>query len=100
MVLKEYFWVVAIEAKRSQYSLEVGWPQLLFYLLTNLTPKVPTFGLLINGSNFRFIKLMKGDNLQYSVSRLFDILNPGNDLHQVFQILKHLSQLTEGDNLE
>ncbi|MDY7005706.1 MAG: restriction endonuclease subunit R [Cyanobacteriota bacterium] len=95
LVLKEYFWVVAIEAKRSQYSLEVGLPQLLFYMLTNLTSEVPTFGLLTNGSNFRFVKLMKGDNLQYSVSRIFDILNPGNDLHQVFQILKRLSQLTE-----
>ncbi|NES71273.1 MAG: hypothetical protein F6K24_41720 [Okeania sp. SIO2D1] len=63
LVLKENFWVVAIEAKRSQYSLEVGLPQLLFYMLTNLTPKVPTFGLLTNGSNFRFVKLMKGDNL-------------------------------------
>ncbi|WP_293162257.1 type I restriction endonuclease [Okeania sp. SIO2C9] len=63
LVLKENFWVVAIEAKRSQYSLEVGLPQLLFYMLTNLTPEVPTFGLLTNGSNFRFVKLMKGDNL-------------------------------------
>ncbi|GGA04369.1 hypothetical protein [Okeania sp. KiyG1] len=67
--------LVAIEAKRSQYSLEVGLPQLLFYMLNNQTPEVPTFGLLTNGSNFRFVKLMKGDNLQYSVSRIFDILN-------------------------
>ncbi len=98
LLLKEYFWVVAIEAKRSQYSLEVGLPQLLFYMLKNLTPEAPTFGLLTNGSNFRFVKVMKRDKLQYSVSRLFDILNPGNDLHHVFLILKKLSQLTEIDD--
>lgn len=100
LLLKEYFWVVAIEAKRSQYSLEVGLPQLLFYMLTNLTPEIPTFGLLTNGSNFRFVKLMKRDKLQYSVSRLFDILNPGNDLHHVFQVLKRLSQLPDDNSKE
>ena len=33
LLLIESFWVVAIEAKRSQYSVEAGLPQLLFYML-------------------------------------------------------------------
>src|SRR6476469_10647243 len=35
LLLMESFWVVAIEAKRTQYSLEAGLPQLLFYMLSN-----------------------------------------------------------------
>lgn len=99
LLLKEHFWVLAIEAKRSQYSLEVGLPQLLFYILTNLTPEVATFGLLTNGSNFRFVKVMKRDNLQYALSYEL-MISRGNDLSNVFQALKKLSQLTEIYNQE
>src|SRR4028118_1163182 len=52
LVLIESFWVVAIEAKGAQYSLEAGLPQLLCYMLSNPNPDRPTFGLLTNGSNF------------------------------------------------
>jgi hypothetical protein len=53
LLLMESFWVVAIEAKRTQYSLEAGLPQLLFYMLSNPNRDRPTFGLLTNGSNFQ-----------------------------------------------
>src|SRR4028118_2015055 len=33
LLLLQSFWVVAIEAKRAQYSVEAGLPQLLFYML-------------------------------------------------------------------
>ena len=91
LLLMESFWVVAIEAKRAQYSLEVGLPQLLFYMLSNPNPDRPTFGLLTNGSSFRFIKMTKRDTPQYAVSKLFDIANPGNELYEVFRILKRLA---------
>jgi len=91
LLLLQSFWVVAIEAKRSQYSVEAGLPQLLFYMLNDPCPKQVTFGLLTNGSSFRFIKVTKQVTLQYAVSKLFDIANPGNELYEVFRILKRLA---------
>ncbi|MEG4572837.1 type I restriction endonuclease [Microcoleus sp. N3A4] len=93
LLLIESFWVVAIEAKRAQYSVEAGLPQLLFYMLNDPSPEQVTFGLLTNGSSFRFIKVTKRDIPQYAVSKLFDIANPRNELYEVFRILKRLSSM-------
>ena len=86
----ESFWVVAIEAKRAQYSIEAGLPQLLFYMLNDPSPDRPTFGLLTNGSNFRFIKLIKQDTPQYALSYEF-VIDRANDFYEVFRILNRLS---------
>ena len=91
LLLIESFWVVAIEAKRAQYSVEAGLPQLLFYMLNDSSPEKVTFGLLTNGSSFRFIKVIKQDIPQYAVSKLFDIGSPGNELYEVFRILKRVA---------
>jgi hypothetical protein len=90
LLLLQSFWVVAIEAKRSQYSVEAGLPQLLFYMLNDPSPDRPTFGLLTNGSNFRFIKLIKQDTPQYALSYEF-VIDRANDFYEVFRILKRLS---------
>jgi hypothetical protein len=90
LLLIESFWVVAIEAKRSQYSVEAGLPQLLFYMLSNPNPDRPTFGLLTNGSNFRFIKLIKQDIPQYALSYEF-VIDRDRDFYDVFRILKRLA---------
>ncbi|WP_373537953.1 type I restriction endonuclease [Microcoleus sp.] len=91
LLLLQSFWVVAIEAKRSQYSVEAGLPQLLFYMLNDPNSEQPTFGLLTNGSSFRFIKVTKQDTTQYALSKLFDIQNPGNELYEVFRIFKRIA---------
>lgn len=90
LLLIESFWVVAIEAKRAQYSIEAGLPQLLFYMLNDPSPDRPTFGLLTNGSNFRFIKLIKQDTPQYALSYEF-VIDRANDFYEVFRILNRLS---------
>ncbi|MEG4047408.1 restriction endonuclease subunit R [Microcoleus sp. Pol17_C1] len=97
LLLLKSFWVVAIEAKRSQYSVEAGLPHLLFYMLNDPSPEPVTFGLLTNGSSFRFIKMTKRDTPQYAVSKLFDIANPGNELYEVFRILKRLAGIISSD---
>lgn len=94
LVMCQQFWVVVIESKQAAFSLEVGRSQLLTYMLANPHPDRPTYGLILNGSNFRFLKLVKGESYQYAVSRIFDLFNPGNDLYQVLRVLKHLGQLT------
>jgi hypothetical protein len=98
LLLIESFWVVAIEAKRTQYSVEAGLPQLLFYMLNDPSPEQVTFGLLTNGSSFRFIKVTKQGTPQYAVSKLFDIANPGNELYEVFRILKRLADIISSDS--
>lgn len=98
LLLLKSFWVVAIEAKRSQYSVEAGLPQLLFYMLNDPSPEPVTFGLLTNGSSFRFIKVTKQDTPQYAVSKLFDIANPGNELYEVFRVLKRIAAVVSSYN--
>ena len=89
----DQFWVVVIESKQAAFSLEVGKSQLLTYTLANPHPDRPTYGLLTNGNSFLFIKLISGNTPQYLLSRLFYILNPGNDLYYVLRILKRIAQL-------
>jgi hypothetical protein len=88
------FWVVVIESKQAAFSLDVGRPQLLTYMLADPHPNRPTYGLILNGSSFRFLKLVKGETPQYAVSRVFDLFNPDNDLYHVLRVLKRLAQLT------
>lgn len=97
LLLMESFWVVAIEAKRAQYSLEAGLPQLLFYMLSNPNPDRPTFGLLTNGSNFRFLKLIKKDTPQYALSYEF-VIDRANDFYEVFRIFKRIAAVVTNYN--
>ncbi|KAM3093386.1 restriction endonuclease subunit R [Phormidesmis sp. 146-35] len=92
IVLKERFWVLVIESKGFAYSPEVGLAQLLSYMLADPEPKKPCFGLLTNGLDFSFIKLSKNP-ARYGVSNRFNILNEGNELYSVLQIMKRLGQL-------
>ncbi len=93
LVLWEQFWIVVIESKKAAFSLEVGKPQLLAYMLSNPHPEQPAYGLIANGSSFRFLKLVKGEINRYAVSKLFDLFNPGNELYHVLSVLKRLGQL-------
>jgi hypothetical protein len=97
LLLIESFWVVAIEAKRAQYSLEAGLPQLLFYMLSNPNPDRPTFGILTNGSNFRFIKLVKQDTPQYALSYEF-VIDRAQDFYEVFRIFKRIAAVVSSYN--
>ncbi|MDY6786442.1 MAG: restriction endonuclease subunit R [Cyanobacteriota bacterium] len=97
LTLFDRFWVTVIESKKAAFSLEVGRAQILFYMLASPNSDRPIFGLITNGGSFRFLKLIKGEIPQYSVSRIFDLLNPGNDLYWVLSILKRLGQLAIED---
>ena len=97
LLLIESFWVVAIEAKRAQYSLDAGLPQLIFYMLSNPNPDRPTFGLLTNGSNFRFIKLIKQDTPQYALSYEF-VIDRAQDFYEVFRIFKRIAAVVTNYN--
>ncbi len=96
LVLQDELWVVVIESKRAGYSLEVGIPQALAYMLANPQPNKPLFGLVTNGSNFIFLKLIQQDFPLYALSDEFT-LRRGNDLYTVLSVLKRLGQLISQD---
>ncbi|MHC0064684.1 hypothetical protein ACWATR_17590 [Nostoc sp. UIC 10890] len=52
------------------------------------------FGIITSGGSFIFIKLLKGYPPRYATSDIFDVRNRGNELYNLLQILKRISQLT------
>jgi predicted type IV restriction endonuclease len=97
LVLQDQLWIIVIESKQVGFSIEVGIPQALAYMLANPQPDKPVFGLVTNGSNFIFIKLIQQGYPYYALSDEFT-LRRGNDLYIVLRILKHLGQLLIATN--
>jgi len=93
LLMREQFWVMAIESKRFSFSTEAGLAQLLAYMLANPHPQKPGYGLIATGGSFVFVKLIKGETSQYALSNTFVTRNQGNELYEVFKILKRISQL-------
>lgn len=93
LLLKDNFWATVIESKQFAFSLEEGMSQLLVYMLANPHQNTPTFGMISNGINFAFVKLLKEEYPKYSVSDQFVITNQDKELYKVLQILKRLSIL-------
>jgi len=93
LVLKQNFWVTVIESKQTAFSIEEGLAQILTYMLADPNPETPTFGMITNGVNFRFVKLVREATPKYALSDEFVIDNRGNELYSVLKIIKRLSQL-------
>lgn len=93
LILKEQLWLLVIESKQAAFSLEVGLAQLLAYMMATPHLDRPCFGMLTNGGNFTFVKLVKHSVYQYATSNQFSIRNQGNQLYEVLRILKRISQL-------
>jgi hypothetical protein len=93
-VLRQQIWLLVIESKRQAFSLSVGIPQALTYMLAQpiqKTPK-PLYGMVTNGSNFVFIKLMnETGNAQYAKSNEL-LMEKLDDRIQILQILKQIGQ--------
>jgi hypothetical protein len=92
LVLNSSMWVVTIEAKRAEYSLKAALPQVLAYMLSSQTTQTSLYGLITNGSEFRFVQLIKQPIPTYALSDLLSI-DRGTDLQQVAQLLKAIGQM-------
>jgi hypothetical protein len=93
LVIQKQLWLLVIESKRASFSLLENIPQALSYMLANPNQDKPVFGLLTNGSNFIFLKLIKSNKPVYALSDEFTLLRRENELYKVLQILKKLSQV-------
>jgi hypothetical protein len=98
LVIQGQLWVTVIEAKNSEFSITKAIPQALAYMLAAPNLEKPAFGLVLNGSEFLFLKLVRGDVLQYAMSDLFSLLNRGNNLYHVLRVLKRLRDLILMEN--
>lgn len=93
LVFKNQLWFAVIETKNAAISLRAAIPQALAYMLNNPQPNQPIFGLLTNGDNFAFIKLVQQDTPQYALSEQYTLWKRENELYEVLSILKKLGQL-------
>lgn len=92
LVLKDQFWVLVIESKRGEFSLKVGIPQALTYMLANPNRDRPLYGMVTNGSNFVFLKLVHQNKPYYARSKMLD-LEESNELQTALQVLKRLAEI-------
>ena len=96
LTMHEHLWVLLVEAKRNAFSLEPAIPQALAYMTGAPGPEHPTFGLVTNGQNFLFLKLMENT---YGMSKEFSIRNAG-DLMAVLQVMRQLGAVVKGWGVE
>ncbi len=92
LVLKDQFWLLVIESKRAEFSLKVGIPQALAYMLGTPQPNKPLYGLVTNGSSFVFLKLVRQNTPLYKKSKEF-ILSQDEGLAKTLQIMKKLAEI-------
>ncbi|MEO0407789.1 MAG: hypothetical protein AAF289_10600 [Cyanobacteria bacterium P01_A01_bin.135] len=101
-MLNQQLWLLVIESKRNLsdattaiFDVMTAVPQAPTYMLGNPDHQQPSYGLVTNGHSLLFLKLVKQPTPQYSYSQLFSMINPGNELYTVLQILKQLGNLIQ-----
>ncbi len=93
LVLLNQFWVVVLESKKTALSVWTALPQTLAYPMANPQPLQPCFGMVTNGDDIFFVKLVQAEQRYYAVSRVFAPLSSSQELYSVLQILKRLGQV-------
>lgn len=90
LVLRDRFWIVVIESKKTALSVWTALPQSLAHLAANPDPDRPSFGFVTNGDEMFFVKLQQQPRRFYDLSRLFSPLTSLEELAIVTQILRNL----------
>jgi predicted type IV restriction endonuclease len=91
LIARNQLWILVVEAKRTRFSVQVAIPQALSYLLTKPHPEQPGYALITNGGEFVFVKFQRETAPIYDLSDTFSLLNRGNDLTKVLNILKRIA---------
>ena len=94
LVIKNLLWVVLIEAKQYSFSVLQALPQTLAYMMANPQPEMATFGMIMNGEDYIFVKLDRQLH-QYAISKKFTLVNPQhNELYDVVRVIKRIIDLS------
>ena len=93
LIIQQQFWVLVIESK-STIAFSIALPQAMAYMMGNPNPECPVYGLVTNGDEFMFIKMLTQEVPQYDLSNVFSLLIPRrNQLCNILQILKQIRQI-------
>lgn len=92
LVLLNQFWVVVLESKKTALSVWTALPQTIAYLMANPQPDQFSFGVVTNGDDILFVKLMQTEPRRYALSRVFAPFTSSYELSQALQILKRIGQ--------
>jgi hypothetical protein len=95
LILHQQLWAIVVESKAKKLDVMEGLAQALFYIMTNLNPDRATFGLLMNGNNFMFVKVAQQETPKYALSELFTLFRRENDLYRILAILKRLKDVVQ-----
>ncbi len=91
LVLVNQIWVIVLESKKTALSVWTALPQTLAYLVANPQPERPSFGLVTNGDEILFVKLVQGSSRLYALSRVFAPFASIHELTQALQVLKRIA---------
>jgi hypothetical protein len=93
LIIQQQFWALVIESK-STIAFSIALPQAMAYMTANPYPDRPVYGLITNGDEFMFIKMLTQGLPQYDLSNVFSLLIPRrNQLYDILQILKQIRQM-------
>jgi hypothetical protein len=93
LVIAQQLWVILVESK-STIAFPVALPQAMTYMMANPNPQIPVYGLIGNGDEFMFIKMLTQGVPQYDLSNIFSLLLPHrNQLYEVLSILKQIAKI-------
>ncbi len=92
LIIQKRLWVLVIESKSTKFDVITALPQALAYMLNAPNVEQSTFGLLLNGREFVFVKLVQQEKPKYTRSYALSI-EKDNELQQVLSVLKGLSEL-------
>ena len=91
LVLLNQLWVVVLESKKTALSVWAALPQTLAYLMAP-QPQQPSFGMVTNGDEILFVKLVQRSQRHYALSRVFAPLTSKRELYSALQVLKCITQ--------
>jgi len=92
LVVQQKFWILVIESKSTKFDVMIALPQALAYMLDSPNGKKPTFGLLVNGREFVFVKLVQEEQKKYARSYALSI-EKDDEFEQVLSVLKRIGEL-------
>ncbi len=91
LVIQKRLWILVIESKSAKFDVVTALPQALAYMIAAPKQKL-TFGLVVNGREFVFIKLIREETAKYSRSLALSI-ERDEEFQQVLRILKSLGKM-------
>ena len=95
LVIKDNVWVVVLESKKIALTAWSALPQTLAYFMANPEAHRPSFGMVSNGDDIFFVKLLQQPQPQFSLSRVFSPFTSEQDLQNALRVLKQLGEVAK-----